>query len=301
MSKHNLPAIEEYERLIPVAQAIYAQTSALSWQLLLPAFLVSVAMGYTADLGISGSILLRLKRLVLVALLLVMFPMIAEFLQILGVEIAKSIDDMKGIDQILDAASKRAEAYSFSLDGLLNFGSDLLLAALTLLSYIILVVARFLLLAFQHFQWLTLVVLAPFLILCSLFESSAGVTKNLFKNMVQISCWPILWSILSAFLKALPFAAAYSTTDPGSIITVVTLNLIIAIALLLSPFLVSQFCEGVSLSIGDNLKRGALQTVSMVNPKGIAIRAASRVVGAERVNRIRQFVETPQSRPRGRR
>jgi hypothetical protein len=52
--KYTLPAIEEYEKLLPVAQQIYAKTSALSWQLLLPLFLVSVAISYSTDLGVSG-------------------------------------------------------------------------------------------------------------------------------------------------------------------------------------------------------------------------------------------------------
>ena len=149
--KYSIPAIEEYEKLLPVARQIYEHTSHLSWQMLLPLFLVSVAVGYTADLGISGAVITRLKRLLIVALLLVSFPTIAEFSQILGVEVARSIDDMTGIDMVLDAASKRADAYSLSLEGLLNLGSDLLIGFLVIISFVILIVARFFLLAFQHF------------------------------------------------------------------------------------------------------------------------------------------------------
>jgi len=276
--KYSLPAIEEYDKLLPAARAIYQHTSELSWQMLLPLFLVSVALGYSSDLGLTGSILVRLKRLVMVALLLVAFPMIAEFCQVLGVEIARSIDNMSGIDTILEAASKRAEAYSFDLQGLLNLGSDLIMGALVIVSFLVLVVARFLLLAFQHFYWFLLVALGPFLILGMLFDSASGITKGLFKNMLQVASWPIIWSVLSAFLKALPFAAAYSGV--GGFVTVITLNLIIAVALLFSPFLVSQLCEGVSLSVGDTLRRGAINAVMMTNPKGIAIQAATRARSA---------------------
>lgn len=139
---YNLPAVEEYEKLLPVAKALYTHTSSLSWQMLLPLFLLSIALSYSTDLGLSGAIIVRLKRLVLVALLLVTFPMIAEFSQVIGVEIAKSIDDMTGIDMVLDAASKRADAYTFDLQGLLNLGSDLIIGALVLISFLILVVAR---------------------------------------------------------------------------------------------------------------------------------------------------------------
>lgn len=274
----NLPAIEEYEKLFPVARRIYEQTNQLSWELLLPLFLLSIVFSYSSDLGLTGSVLVRLKRLILVALLLVSFPMIAEFCQILGVEIAKSIDNMNGIDLVLEAASKRAESYSFDLQTLLNLGGDIILGALTIVSFLILVVARFLLLAFQHFYWLLLVALGPFLILGTLFDASAGITRGLFKNMIQVSCWPIIWSILSAFLKALPFATAYSSV--GNYVTVITLNLIIAIALLFSPFIVSQLCDGVSLSVGDTVRRGVLRAASVVNPKALAMSAALQAKSA---------------------
>jgi hypothetical protein len=278
--KYSIPAIEEYEKLLPVARQLYEHTSHLSWELLLPLFLVSVAVGYTSDLGIAGAIVVRLKRLIIVALLLAAFPTIAEFSQIIGVEIARSIDDMTGIDAILDAASKRAEAYSFDLQGLLNLGSDFIVGSLVLVSFVILIVARFFLLAFQHFYWFLLVALGPLLILGTLFESSSGITKGLFKTMFQVSSWPVIWSILSAFLKAMPFASAYNIE--GNLITVVTLNLIIAVALLFSPFIVSQLADGVSLSVGDTLRKGVLKTVAMTNPKSYTQSRAGAISKANR-------------------
>ncbi len=275
--KYALPAVEQYEKLLPVAKQLYSHTSQLSWEMLLPLFLVSVAMAYTSDLGLSGAVVVRLKRLLLVALLLVTFPMIAEFVQILGVEIAKSIDDMTGIDMVLEAASKRAETYSFDLQGLLNFGSDVIMGGLVLISFLILVVARYLLLAFQHFYWLLMIALGPFFILGTLFEASAGITKGLFKNMFLVASWPIIWSVLSAFLKALPYASSYS--GAGEFLTVITLNLIIAVALLFSPFIASQICEGVSLSVGDSLRRGALKAASMANPQTMVASTAFRASG----------------------
>ena len=274
--KYSLPTVEEYEKLLPVARTLYEHTSRLSWEMLLPLFLLSVAIGYSTELGITGSILVRLKRLVLVALLLVSFPTISEFSQILGVEVARSIDDMTGIDMVLDAASQRAESYSFDLQGLLNLGSDIIMGALVLISFLILVVARYFLIAFQQFYWMLMVVLGPFLILGTLFDSASGITKGLFKTMFQISCWPVIWSILSAFLKAIPFSAAYSLDS--SLVTIITLNLIIAVALLFSPFIVSQLSEGVSLSVGDKLRGGVLKTISMANPKALAATTVARSV-----------------------
>lgn len=265
----SLSGLEQYDRLIPVAKQIYEHTSSLSWQMLLPLFLVSCAIGYSSDLGISGAVLVRLKRLVIVALLLVSFPMIAEFSQIIGVEIARSIDDMSGIDMVFEAASQKADSYSLNLMNLLNMKSDLIVGAFTLISFLILMIARYFLLAFQHFYWLLFIVLAPFLILATLFESASGITKNLFKNMFQVACWPVIWSILSAFLKVIPFAVIYDASG-GEQLTVITLNLIIAVALLFSPFIAAQLCDGVSLSVGDTLRKGALKAVTVTGPKAVA-------------------------------
>ena len=45
------PTFEAYDQLVPVARALYEVTSALSWKLLLPLFLLSVALSYTTELG----------------------------------------------------------------------------------------------------------------------------------------------------------------------------------------------------------------------------------------------------------
>lgn len=269
MSTVSLPQIEQYDKLLPVAKDLYLHTNGLAWQMLLPLFLVACVMAYSSDLGMAGAVISRVKRLVLVALLLVAFPSIAEFTQILGVDVARSIDDMSGIDVVLEAAKARADSYSLDIQGLLNLGNDFVMGIFVLLSYLILVIARFALIAFQHFYWLLLIVLGPFLILGTLFESVSGVTKGLFKNMIQVAAWPIIWAVLSAFLRVIPFADAYATE--GGYVTIITLNLIIAVALLFSPFIVSQVCEGVNISVGEKVKGGVLRAASVVNPKAAMV------------------------------
>ncbi|MBX9765931.1 MAG: hypothetical protein K2X47_01555, partial [Bdellovibrionales bacterium] len=158
-------------------------------------------------------------------------------------------------------------------EGIFNLGADLITGALVFCCFIILVLARYFLLAFQHFYWFLMIALGPLLILCSLFEATMGITRNLFKNMVQVACWPVMWALLSAFLRCLPFASTY---EKGSFITVITLNLLVAIALLFSPFMVSQLCDGVSLSIGDPIRKGALKAVEVSAPKIKALTEATQ-------------------------
>ena len=130
--------IESYSQLIPVARELYEKTNGISWSLLLPLFALSVMFAYTSDLGISGAVITRIKKLILVCLLLVSFPTIAETIQLVGVELAKSIDDLGGIDQVLDAAAKQADTYSFSAASLLSMSGDLLIGVLVIVTYALL-------------------------------------------------------------------------------------------------------------------------------------------------------------------
>jgi hypothetical protein len=281
----NLPFLEQYDLLLPRMRELYEHTNALSWQMLLPLFLVSIAFAYTADLGLTGTVLTRLKRLVLVALLLVCFPMISEFIQTFGVDLAKSIDNMSGIDAIVAAAGEKAKHLSFDPTTLLRLKADFLLSCGIFVTYLVLLFARYFLLAFQHFYWFLFIVLGPFLILCSLFEAGVGITRGLFKNMIMVGAWPLLWAVLSAFFKVLPFGVIYK--DPASLFTVITLNLIVAVALLFSPFLVSQICEGVNLSIGEPIKRGALKAAQFVSVKtGVATEITKRLALTSAAKRV---------------
>ena len=285
-----IPKIEEYQRLIPIAQKLYSHTSGIAFQMLLPLFLVSIALSYSRDLGVTGAIVSRLRALLTTSLLLVAFPYIASFAQTLGIEIALSIDNLIGIDQILEAASKKASEYSFNINSLLSMGNDLILAFFVGLSFVIILLARFFVLAFQHFYWLTLVVLGPFLILGNLFEGTSGITRNLFKNLFQVAAWPIFWAILSAFLKALPVADAYAS--PGGYTTVIVLNFVIALALLGTSKMVSEFANGISYSAGDSINKMGVAVLKAIPTKGKSlVKDSAKYIG----KKVRHFVSNQNS------
>lgn len=278
------PIVENYEKLKPVVERLYEHTDHIAQMAILPLFLLSVLMAYSADLGIQGAVVSRLKRLIVTMLLLVAFPSITGLLKNLGQDIALSIDNLQGIEDFLRAASEKASQYSMSVKSVLDFGNDLIVSFFVSASFVILYLARYLLLAFYHFYWMILLVTGPFLILGNLFESTTNLTRNLFKSLMLVAAWPIIWSILSAFLKALPFENAYNM--PGGYTAVVVMNLILALSLLFSPFLLSQFCEGTVVGAGSGVYAGAKAAVGFVAPKAAMMmtRAGERMAPVVRKN-----------------
>ncbi len=266
------PIAENYEKLAPIVERLYHHTDHIAQIAILPLFLLSVLMAYSDDLGIQGAVVSRLKRLILTMILLVAFPSLTGFIKNMGQEIAMSIDNLEGIDQFLKAASDKASSYSTGVKSLLDFGNDLIVSLMVSVSFVILYLARYILVAFYHFYWMILLVTGPLMILGNLFEGTSNLTKNLFKSLMLVAAWPIVWSILSAFLKALPFQDAYSIE--GGYTAIVIMNLIIAIGLLFSPFMLSQFCEGTIVGMGSGIvSTGARAATAFVGPKAAAMAA----------------------------
>ena len=264
------PIVENYEKLAPIVERLYQHTDHIAQIAILPLFLLSVLMAYSEDLGLQGAVVSRLKRLVITMILLVAFPSLTGLIKNIGQEIAMSIDNLEGIDQFLKAASDKASSYSMGVKSLLDFGNDLIVSLMVSVSFVVLYVARYMLVAFYHFYWMILLVTGPLMILGHLFEGTSNLTKNLFKSLMLVAAWPIVWSILSAFLKALPFQDAYSLE--GGYTAIVIMNLIIAIALLFSPFMLSQFCEGAIVGMGSGIvSTGARAATAFVGPKATAI------------------------------
>ena len=264
------PIAENYEKLTPIVERLYHHTDHIAQIAILPLFLLSVLMAYSEDLGIQGAVVSRLKRLIITMILLVAFPSLTGFIKNIGQEIAMSIDNLEGIDQFLKAASDKASSYSTGVKSLLDFGNDLIVSLMVSVSFVILYLARYILVAFYHFYWMILLVTGPFMILGHLFEGTSNLTKNLFKSLMLVAAWPIVWSVLSAFLKALPFQDAYSIE--GGYTAIVIMNLIIAIGLLFSPFMLSQFCEGTIVGMGSGIvSTGARAATAFVGPKAAAI------------------------------
>lgn len=250
-----MPDIEQYQKLLPIAEKLYTHMDQVAQTLLLPLFLFSVLFAYSQDIGLGGAVVSRVKRLLIAALLLAAFPTLSSFIRDVGQEIALSIDNLGGLDEIMRAASAKAKTYSVSAKSLFDLGQSLATGFLISCSFTLLFFARFGIVAFYHFYWLVLLVTAPLMILCYLFEATSGITRNLFKNLILVACWPIIWAILSAFLKGLPFAQFYGSETPY--VTVCVMNLIIVASLLLSPFMLTHFCDGMIVGAGSTISAAA--------------------------------------------
>jgi hypothetical protein len=179
---------------------------------------------------------------------------------------------MQGLEMFMQMAGEKTRSYTVSSMSLLIGFNDLFVATLTFLSYVILYFSRFIMVAVYHFSWVFLSLMAPILLLFHMF--SPKITLNLFKSLIEVASWKIVWAVLSAMLAALPFGNAYASS--GGYLTVIILNFVIAIAMLGTPLIVKAHVGNGFSSFASSLGPVTAGAMFAVPAKAMSAMTAGR-------------------------
>jgi Na+/melibiose symporter-like transporter len=238
--------IPNMEVLGSLVRDLHQMLSNLFYLALPLAIVLSVCIGFFK--GETPSYADILRRALVASLLLISFPEISGWILDICDGVAGKIDSMSGLETFMRMAEEKSRSYAGAQNVLLLKFNDLFIAVLSFASYIILYIARYLTIALYYFFWVMLSVLSPILILCYMFPATAGITKGLYRGLIEVASWKIIWAIQSAMLAALSVGNIYKTE--GSYITLIVLNFVIAIGLLCTPMLVKSI-------VGDGLQSAA--------------------------------------------
>ncbi len=197
--------------------------------------------------------------------------------------LASKISDMSGLDSIMNMASQKAHGYTVSVTSVILGINDLLIAVLSFLSYLLLYVARYLMVALYHFSWVFLVLISPVVLLFHLF--SPRITLNLFRSLIEVASWNIVWAVLSAMLTALPFGNAYMAD--GNYLTVIVLNVIIALAMLGTPLVVRAIIGSGVSAMASSLGPAAVTAMVMAPAKAASMTNIAREVLSDTTGYLR--------------
>jgi hypothetical protein len=231
------------------------------YYLMLPVFFaLSIAVTWFRSPQGSIEFIDVLKRAFISTLLLAAFPEISQAIIFIADGIAERIDQVNGLDNFMRMAQEKSLSFTFAKNVLLLNFPDLLIAVLAFVSYLILYIARYLTIAMYHFYWIFYMVTAPLLLLFNLFPSTSQITANLFKGLVEIASWKIVWAILGAMMTTLSFGDAYKTE--GNYITLVVMNFVIAVSMLKTPSIVKSLVSGGMHGMANEVGGAAAATIA---------------------------------------
>lgn len=226
--------MDQFQLLGSVALRLHNELRTLYYVLLPIFFAIALAFAWFRNPQGGPDFIEAIKRAFIATLLLVGFAEVTDAILFVANGIAAKIDDMAGFDTLVKMAGEKTKGYTLSPTSVILAFNDLLVSALAFLSYVILYVARYIMVALFHFSWIFLSIIAPLMLLFHLF--SPKITVNLFRSLVEVASWKIVWAILSAMLAALPFGNAYMAD--GNYLTVIVLNFVIALCMLGTPLVV---------------------------------------------------------------
>ena len=262
------------------------------YYLMLPVFFcLSIAVTWLRSPGSSLDFVDVLKRAMISTLLLAAFPEISQAIIFVADGIAEKIDSMNTLDAVIQMAKEKSESYPAGSASILLGFNDLLMAVLTFLSFLILFIARYLMIAMYHFFWVFYMVSAPLLLLFNLFPATGNITANLFRGMIEVACWKIVWAILGAMLASLAFGDAYKTE--GAYVTIVVMNFVIAIAMLATPLFVKSLGSQGAQAMSSGIGQQAAAAIAAVPTKGMSLavkgKAAYSGVGGYAKSKIANY------------
>ncbi|MCB9092191.1 MAG: hypothetical protein H6621_00385 [Halobacteriovoraceae bacterium] len=245
------------------------------YYLMLPVFFaLAVVVAWFKSPSGSPEFLAILKRAVVATILLAAFPDISKMILWVADGITERIDSINSLDTMIRLAQEKSDSYSFSMTSVILQFNDLLIATLSFLSYLLLYIARYLTIAMYHFFWIFFMVAAPLLLLFNLFEGTQQITKNLFKGMIEVACWKIVWAILGAMMTSLSLGDAYRAE--GSYIVLIVMNFIIACAMLMTPLMVSALAGKGLQSMSTSLGASAVAAMAATPVKAMQLSNVGR-------------------------
>ena len=284
--------LPQFEILGTLVRDLHQMLVGVYYMALPVAILLAVVMGYMQSGG--ADYVDTIKRVFVATILLIAFPDISQ--AIIGVcdGIAHRIDDMSGLETVMRMAQEKSESYSTAKNVLLLKFNDLVIAVLSFLSFMILYISRYLTIAMYYFFWVLLSVVSPIMILFYIFPKTSYMTGNLFKGLIEVASWKIIWSILSAMLTSLSFGNIYQTE--GHYVTLIVLNFMIALAMLMTPMIVKSIVGEGAQAMAGMLGAASVASMAAIPARAAAVAAKTKAASQRVTSPIIQRYQAYQTR-----
>ncbi|OQW47582.1 MAG: hypothetical protein A4S09_14815 [Proteobacteria bacterium SG_bin7] len=284
----------QFDLLGPLARDLHHEFVNMYYLFLPVFFALAVTVAWFRSPTGSPEFIDIIKRAVIATILLAAFPDISNAILYVTEGVAEKIDKLNSLDVLIRMAQEKSDSYSVSVTSVILQFNDLIIATLSFLSYLILYIARYLTIAMYHFFWIFFMISAPLLLLFNLFEGTQVITKNLFKGMIEVACWKIVWAILGAMLAALSFGDAYRAE--GNYLVLIVMNFVISVAMLMTPSIVKSLVGGGMQSMSSAIGAASVAAMAAAPARATIVASTSRNAISTAGNFVHSKIEARRKR-----
>ena len=216
------------------------------WTLLLP-FFVFLLILETLKIKSNPNPAMLVKRLFLSVILLLSFDDVLGIISMLGEEVTGKINGVNNLPKVLTSLWE-----NFSKNEVNFFKvKEALLFTMGILSYLVAYIGVFISHVVIHLCWSILYVFSPLMILMYLSDRTEHITLNLYKGLITVVSWKLVWSVLGVILLELAMKSSVSGWD--DFFTTMTVNLCIGLSMLFVPFTTKSLLSNGLSSLATSL------------------------------------------------
>ena len=275
-----------FEFLKGVGSELRGELMEVYWVLLVPfvVFLLILELIKSESPNVKEII----RRILISVLLLMTFDMAIDAIATIGDAVTERIDGLNKLSEVMErlAPSMNPNSSMFSL-------RDTAMYVFSLAAYLIAYVGFFTATALTHFIWTILYICSPLMILMYVSPKTSNITMSLYKGLIQVVVWKVLYSILGVLLLKLALQTELNadTTGLEDYLLAMVVNLCIGISMLFIPIatrsligdglnsLASTLAMAPALAAAGSVKLAASKMGGKVlgNAKGLASFAAKPI------------------------
>tara|TARA_B110001454_G_scaffold219192_1_gene251131 strand:- start:17006 stop:17959 length:954 start_codon:yes stop_codon:yes gene_type:complete len=216
-----------FDYLSDVGRSLRTELVSTYWVLIVPLVLLLLVMEFLKSDEPDVKDIFR--RVLVSVLLLYSFDITLNSIATIGDSITEKID---GLQKLWDVLKNLGPNYNSASNDWFNL-RETALYIFNIAAYIIAYLGFFISNAMIHFVWTILFVCSPLMILAYVARQTEHVTFSLYKGLVQVVLWKILWSLLGVLL--LKLAMNPKVTGMEDYLMSIIINLSIGLSMLFIP------------------------------------------------------------------
>ncbi|MBF0300320.1 MAG: hypothetical protein HQK51_16490 [Oligoflexia bacterium] len=198
-----------------------------------------------------------IRRMVISVLLFVSFSECLHIIAEITEGLVQKIGGITSLQMVLDEVTQRNSKITMSW---VKF-KEYLIFTLNLLSYMVAYLGIFVANALINFVWAVLYIISPLMILMYVHEGTAYITTNLYKGILTVASWKILWSILAVLILKFVTVNNFSQNGDDNFLTAIMVNFFIGFSMLFIPITTRSILSDGLSNVGSHYAQ--LSTVTL--------------------------------------
>ncbi|MBP9709151.1 MAG: hypothetical protein KBD78_16060 [Oligoflexales bacterium] len=172
-------------------------------------------------------------RALVAIILLVSYREVVNTLSLLSEELTKQLGSLDTLSDVLQKFGDKVD--KFQMDWL--SARSLFITGLSILTYVFLLFSVIVSEAAHAFTLMLLYVFSPLLIALFVLPQTSGATKGLYRTLIEVSCWKVVWAVLANLLWASVLVEVQQSQNID-FVKMVCINLMLGSSLLATPWIV---------------------------------------------------------------